>query len=149
MPNLGPYSKEEWEIFLPDNDRYFLRLATRKISKDLGLFPSEFQEHEVSAGRYKIELRQREFETSDTFEVILDGQPVITISEQDWKSSGVGSYAKSSCNVMTSQQSTNQPFELIRRRFNIRKQDGTSTDARTIDEPTNGALVWVEKLPAD
>jgi hypothetical protein len=130
-----------WDVHLPDGE-YRLCLATRQI--DDKQLPLLFKSAPIKSGKHRIALEwplKKDYRVA----VTVDGaRTVETIEPTAWYSySGSGSL--SGVSSKSEQRPTSQPLELLRRRFIQLDAKGRIS---TPDGPTNGLMVWIEKLTA-
>ncbi|MBC8356205.1 MAG: hypothetical protein H8E66_29865 [Planctomycetes bacterium] len=142
------HDDHSWEVHLPEGSRYRLKLATRQIGMKFAVrrvvtdnLPETDHSVELTSGRHVISLEKRYSIEEPYARVLVDGKPGVESREStEWKPQGGSTWGGSF--KQSTQQPTDQPLELIRIRFQVRRPNGT-TGLPT--EPHNGIVVWIER----
>lgn len=142
------YDETKWEFALPSAEvvasggaAYKLCLATRNIGEPREDAPpaSEFV---VPPGLHTLELRIGR--NKDTWRIValLDGEPVIEITEPgDWDPGRGGSWSGASMEQSFQPSNAAASVELYREVFSVAKPNG---DFGRPDKPSNGVLMWLQ-----
>lgn len=142
------YDETKWEFALPSAEvvasggaAYKLYLATRNIGEPREDAPpaSEFI---VPPGLHTLELRIGR--NKDTWRIValLDGEPVIEITEPgDWDPGRGGSRSGASMEQSFQPSNAAASVELYREVFSVAKPNG---DFGRPDKPSNGVLMWLQ-----
>jgi hypothetical protein len=130
---------QRWDIHLPEGE-FVIRLATRQIGK-AGLAPVA-AEAPIDSGRHQVELQKNDSEDGWRITVLVDDRPAIEAAEEAGWYPGRGSEGPGGITICE-QQPPERPVELHRHRFSQRTKSGTY---KAPEEPTNGLLLWVERV---
>lgn len=136
-----------WRVYLPPNDRYRLRLATKEVDQQ-GLAEAVDQ-IELPPGEHELELRHEQVDQEWRIAVLVDGEERLRDAQPSEWNTGRGSSGGSAF-ATSKQQPVVQPLVLFRRRFMVpagssgASGSAASGSATTPQGPSDGILVWIE-----
>lgn len=141
------YDESIWMVYIPDGQTYEMHIATEDIDETRSALvtpPASEDWTTLSAGTFKIELRQEKAEDeSHRVIVLVDDEVTLEVArEKEWdpgKGSSGGAHFS-----QPSQPTDDKQVVLFRRRFMQPKGDG-SKSYDTPKGPTNGIELRLEK----
>lgn len=137
-----------WEVYLPEGDRYVIKLATRGIrmrfvwdGSETDYYPDTEHFAEIAPGRHVISLEKYFDGERLSGSVIVDGLLAVeALESNDWKPQA--GYSTGGYFERSRQASTDEPLELMRIRFN---EPSAVRNTGGVQGPYNGALLWIER----